>query len=118
MKTGVRQGYVVSPMLVLVVIDLVMKKAASDRPRGIVCGLPTRLEDADFAGDIGLLSHLQNDCMRKHKKFTPQQEQFVLQHTLLSSGVSRSGIRGGVSKSRKYKWLVKVGVSKGFTPLI
>ena len=33
------------------------------------------------------------------------------------SGVSRVGLMG-VSKSRKFKWLVKVGASKGVTPLI
>ncbi len=31
------------------------------------------------------------------------------------SGVSRVGLRG-VSKSRKFKWLVKVGASKGVPP--
>ena len=30
-----------------------------------------------------------------------------------SSGVSRVGLRGGVPKSRKCKWLVKVGAGKG-----
>ena len=32
-----------------------------------------------------------------------------------TSGVSRVCLRG-VSKSRKFKWLVKVGASKGVTP--
>ena len=32
-----------------------------------------------------------------------------------SIGVSTVGLRG-VSKSRKFKWLVKVGVSKGVPP--
>ena len=34
---------------------------------------------------------------------------------LVSSGVSRAGLRGG-SKSRKCKWLVKVDASNGATP--
>ena len=34
------------------------------------------------------------------------------------SGVSRVGLRGECSKSRKLKVLVKVGASKGVTPLI
>ena len=36
---------------------------------------------------------------------------------MMSSGVSRGGLRG-VSKSRKFKWLVKVSASKHVTPFI
>jgi len=64
-KTGVRQGCVISPTQFLVVIDWVMRKATEDRHRGLVWGLTARLEDCDFADDIALLSHVQNDMQEK-----------------------------------------------------
>ena len=64
-KTGVRQGCVISPVLFLVVIDWVMRQATKDRPRGLVWGLTARLEDCDFADDIALLSHTQKDIQEK-----------------------------------------------------
>ena len=47
-------------LLFLVVVDWVMKKATSDLPRGLVWRRTARLENADFAEDIGLLSQSQN----------------------------------------------------------
>ena len=64
-KTGVRQGCVISPTLFLIVIDWVMRRATVDRPRGLVWGLTARLEDCDFADDIALLAHTQNDIQEK-----------------------------------------------------
>ncbi|XP_078581995.1 uncharacterized protein LOC144865280 [Branchiostoma floridae x Branchiostoma japonicum] len=64
-KTGVRQGCVISPTLFLVVIDWVMRRATAGHPRGIVWGLTSRLEDCDFADDIALLSHAQRDIQEK-----------------------------------------------------
>ena len=65
MKTGVRQGCVISPVLFLVVIDWVMRRATGDQPRGLVWGLTARLEDCDFADDIALLSHTQKSIQEK-----------------------------------------------------
>ena len=48
-KTGVRQGCIISPLLFLIVIDYVMRTATADKPRGLVWGLFHRLEDSDFA---------------------------------------------------------------------
>ena len=43
----------------------------------------------------------------------------TLWNTTRYSGVSRVGLKGGgVSKSRKIKWLVKVGACKDVNPLI
>ena len=64
-KTGVRQGCIISPLLFLVVIDWVMKKATSDKPRGIIWNVFSRLEDCDFADDIGLISHTHKDIQEK-----------------------------------------------------
>ena len=42
-----------------------MRKATSDRPRGIVWGLVELLEDSDFADDIDLLSQYHRDIQQK-----------------------------------------------------
>ena len=60
-----RQGCIISSLLFLIVIDWVMRNATSDRPRGIVWGLVERLEDSDFADDIGLLSQYHRDIQQK-----------------------------------------------------
>ena len=60
-KTGVRQGCVISPVFFLVIIYWVMRRATAERPRGLVWGHTARLEDCDFADDIALLSHTQTN---------------------------------------------------------
>ena len=64
-KTGVRQGCVISPVIFLIVMDWVMRRATADKPRGLVWGLTSYLEDCDFADDIALLSHSQPDIQEK-----------------------------------------------------
>lgn len=62
-KSGVRQGCILSPMLFLITIDWVMRQTTSDKARGIQWTLFSHLEDLDFADDLVLLSsrsdHLQ-----------------------------------------------------------
>ena len=64
-QTGVRQGCIISPLLFLITIDFVMRKATADKQRGLVWGLFNRLEDCDFADDIALLSHTYTDIQEK-----------------------------------------------------
>ena len=64
-KTGVRQGCIISPPLFLIVIDYVMRLATADKPRGLVWGLFHRLEDSDFADDLALLAHTHSDIQEK-----------------------------------------------------
>ena len=56
-KTGVRQGCLLSPFLFLLVIDWIMKTVTSNRNNGIQWTLLTQLDDLDFADDLALLSH-------------------------------------------------------------
>jgi hypothetical protein len=49
--TDVRQGFILSPLLFLMVINWVSKTAYKE-PKGIQWTLQTRLEDLDFADDI------------------------------------------------------------------
>lgn len=70
-KTGVRQGCVMSSTLFIIAIDWVMRNTTSDIPRGIRWGTFTTLEDLDFADDIVLFSHshqhIQDKTHRLHE---------------------------------------------------
>ncbi|KAK4470008.1 hypothetical protein MN116_000037, partial [Schistosoma mekongi] len=54
-KTGVRQGCLLSLFLFLLVIDWIMKTATSEGTLGIQWTTSTRLDDLDFADDLALL---------------------------------------------------------------
>lgn len=62
-KTGVRQGCVMSALLLNLVMDWVMRRATEDKPRDIRW---TQLEDLNFTDDVALFSHTHtNTCKRK-----------------------------------------------------
>ena len=62
-ESGMRQGYIISPILFLVAVDRVMRQTTADKPRSIPWTPFTYLEDLDFADDLAVLStnttHLQ-----------------------------------------------------------
>ena len=62
-KTGVKQGCLLSPTLFLLVIDWITRQTFN-KPRGIQWTMTRRLEDLDFADDLALLSHK----MRENKQ--------------------------------------------------
>ena len=64
-RTGVRQGCILSPIMFLIVIDAVMRNVTRDRRRGIRWGLVGRLEDLDFADDLCLLSEAHGEMQTK-----------------------------------------------------
>ena len=67
-KTGVRQGCVMSAMLFNIAIDWVMKNTTSDISRGIRWTVFSTLEDLDFADDLALLSHTAEQMQEKTKR--------------------------------------------------
>ena len=64
-KSGVKQGCVMSGFLFLLVVDWIMRRTTEDRPRGLRWVDDTHLEDLDYADDIVLLSQSWNDAQEK-----------------------------------------------------
>ena len=64
-KSGVKQGCVMSGFLFLLALDWIMRKVTADKRRGIRWNFKTVLEDLDFADNIALLSSEFNDLHKK-----------------------------------------------------
>ena len=64
-QTGVRQGCLLSPFLFLLSIDWIMKMSTEQKRNGIQWTLWKQLEDLDFADDLALLSHTQQQMQEK-----------------------------------------------------
>ncbi|VDP26170.1 unnamed protein product [Schistosoma curassoni] len=62
-KTDVRQSCLISPVLFLLVIDWIMKTSKSGEKHAIQYNM--QLEDLDFADDLALLSHTQQQMQEK-----------------------------------------------------
>ena len=73
-KSGVKQGCVMSGLLFLIVMDWIMTKTVENDNNGLRWNFTTVLEDIDFADDLALLSskktHIQKkvDRLNKHSK--------------------------------------------------
>ena len=64
-QTGVRQGCLLSPFLLLLPMDWVTKQSTADRKNGIQWTMWAQLDDLDFADDLALLSHTQQQMQEK-----------------------------------------------------
>ena len=64
-KSGVRQGCMLSPMLFLITLDWVMNRVTQEERSGIQWTLTERLEELAFADDICLMAQSQSQMQRK-----------------------------------------------------
>jgi len=73
-RNGVRQGCILSPTLFLLILDRVMKRVKGLRKRGIQWSMKERLEDLDYADDIGLLAQRVCDMDEELKRLKEEGE--------------------------------------------
>ena len=64
-RTGVRQGCLLSPFLFLIAIDWITRTAIAQARNGIQWTLWLQLGDLDFAEDLALLSHTHRQMQEK-----------------------------------------------------
>ncbi|VDP28939.1 unnamed protein product, partial [Schistosoma curassoni] len=64
-RTGVRQGCLLSPFLFLSVVDWIMNTSTSEAKHGIQWTAQNQLDDLDFADDLALLSHTHEQMQIK-----------------------------------------------------
>ena len=60
-KTGVKQGDVMSGFIFLIVVDWIMRNTTAGNKTGIRWNFTSKLEDLDFADDIALMSSCYKD---------------------------------------------------------
>nr|KAG5689255.1 hypothetical protein BaRGS_006375 [Batillaria attramentaria] len=88
-RTGVRQGCILSPTIFLMVVDWVMRQATDSKRTGIQWTFSKQLEDLDFADDIALLSHKQQDAQEKLNRVAEEAEKTGLKINISKTEVMR-----------------------------
>jgi hypothetical protein len=64
-SSGVRQGCLLSPLLFLLVMNAVLRRALDGKKRELTCRLQESLEDMEYADDVCLVSHKYEHMQRK-----------------------------------------------------
>ena len=92
MRTGVRSGCLLSPLLFLVALDWATGTAL-DRKRRIQWTFTTSLEDLDFADDEALLSHRIQDMRYKTRALEVQGAKVGLKINATKAKLMRIGTK-------------------------
>ncbi|XP_073670675.1 uncharacterized protein [Paramisgurnus dabryanus] len=86
-KTGVRQGCVMSAFLFNIAIDWVMRRTTEKQTSGLRWTLSYTLEDLDFADDLALISHTHQHIQEKTYRINTYAEQIGLRINLQKTEV-------------------------------
>ena len=78
MKTGVRQGCILLPMLFLLVVNRIINTITEDSRTGMLWTHCYQVHNLDFADDIGLLSHNYKHAQDKIQLLATTQEMTAL----------------------------------------
>ena len=73
-KTGVRQGCILSPIIFIMVIYWIMRETVKQGQNDIQCTFTKPLDDLDFADNICLLSHTHKQMQKKSCKLMQEAE--------------------------------------------
>jgi hypothetical protein len=71
-KTGVKQGYMLSPTIFLMLIEWIKRQTTIDNNMGIQWTFTKRLEDLDFSDDVDLLSSKLQHAQTKSDKLAEE----------------------------------------------
>ena len=97
-RNGVRQGYILSPTLFLLILDRVMKTVKGFRKRGIKCKMKERLKDLDYT-DICPLAQRFCDMEEKLKRLKEEAESAGLYININKI----KGMRVNTSNTQKFR---------------
>jgi len=97
-RNGVRQGYILSPTLFLLILDRVMKTVKGFRKRGIQCKMKERLKDLDYT-DICRLVQRFCDMEEKLKRLKEEAESAGLYININKT----EGMRVNTSNTQKFR---------------
>ena len=92
-KTGVRQGCLLSPLIFLVVLDWVAKNAYEGKRLGLQWTFTQRLEHLDYADDLCLLTHRLVDMKKKGERLHESGGQVGLKINIQKTKEMRIGVR-------------------------